>query len=49
MSKVVNFIDSDADLIRQITEYQKAHGLSSFVGAVRKLCRDALEIAKIQH
>lgn len=47
--RVIKFIDSDKDLIEQITEYQKAHGLSSFVAAVRKLCKDALEIEKIRH
>lgn len=45
----ITFIDSDKDLIEKIIEYQKAHGLSSFVAAVRKLCRDALEIEKIRH
>ena len=47
--RTIQFIESDADLIKQIIEYQKAHGLSSFVGAVRKLCKDALEIEKIRH
>jgi hypothetical protein len=45
----ITFLDSDKDLIEQIIEYQKAHGLSSFVAAVRKLCKDALEIEKIRH
>lgn len=45
----ITFIDSDKDLIEKIIEYQKAHGLSSFVAAVRKLCKDALEIEKIRH
>lgn len=49
MEKQVKFKESDAELISAIVEYQKAHGISSFVGAVRKLCKDALEIAKIQH
>lgn len=49
MSKKVEFTDNDEALIVKIKEYQKAHGLSSFVAAVRKLCSDALEIAKIQH
>lgn len=49
MAKVIKFIDDDKDLINQIKEYQKAHGLSSFVAAVRKLCKDALEIEKIRH
>ena len=47
--RTIKFIDSDVDLIKQIIEYQKAHGLSSFVGAIRKLCKDALEIEKIRH
>lgn len=45
----ITFLDSDTDLIEQILEYQKAHGLSSFVAAVRKPCKDALEIEKIRH
>lgn len=49
MKKIVNFIDSDKELVDKIKEYQKAHGLSSFVAAVRKLCNDALEIEKIRH
>ena len=49
MSKIVAFTDNDEALIAKIKEYQKAHGLSSFVAAVRKLCSDELEIAKIQH
>ncbi len=49
MHKVVNFNDSDEKLVKAIEEYQKAHGLSSFVAAVRKLCKDALEIEKIRH
>lgn len=42
----ITFLDSDNVLIAQIKEYQAAHGLPSFVAAVRKLCRDALEIEK---
>lgn len=49
MTKVVRFTENDKDLIERIKEYQQAHGLTSFVSAVRKLCKDALEIAKIQH
>lgn len=49
MAKIVKFIDDDKDLIDKIKEYQTAHGLSSFVAAVRKLCKDALEIEKIRH
>ena len=45
MSKLVTFTDNDEALIAKIKEYQKAHGLSSFVAAVRKLCSDALEMA----
>jgi hypothetical protein len=49
VKKVVSFIDSDQELVDKIEEYQKAHGLSSFVAVVRKLCNDALEIEKIRH
>jgi hypothetical protein len=49
MSKIIKFIDDDKELIDKIKEYQKAHGLSSFIAAVRKLCKDALEIEKIRH
>ena len=49
--KQLSFNDSDEDkeLVAKIKDYQKAHGLSSFVSAVRKLCKDALEIEKIRH
>ena len=49
MEKHIVFIESDKNLIKKIKDYQKAHGLSSFVGTVRKLCNDALEIEKIRH
>jgi len=49
VAKVIKFIDDDKFLIDKIKEYQKAHGLSSFVAAVRKLCKDVLEIEKIRH
>lgn len=49
MGRQIQFVDSDKELINAIKDYQKAHGLSSFVGAVRKLCKDALEIEKIRH
>lgn len=47
--RTVKFVENDADLIKGIIEYQKAHGLSSFIAAVRKLCKDALAVAKITH
>lgn len=47
--KTIKFNDNDKDLIKKITEYQKAHGLSSFVAAIRKLCADAIAIEKIRH
>lgn len=47
--KQLKFNEADKDLVAKITEYQKAHGLSSFISAVRKLCNDALEIEKIRH
>lgn len=49
MARMVKFIDKDKELLMKISEYQKAHGLSSFIDAVRKLCSDALEIEKIRH
>ncbi len=49
MEKVIKFTETDADLIQKIKDYQTAHGLASFIGAVRKLCKDALEIEKIRH
>lgn len=51
MARIAAFRDNDEDkaLVREITEYQKAHGLSSFIAAIRKLCRDALAIEKIRH
>lgn len=49
MEKTVRFIDSDADLIKKIRDYQEAHGLASFIGAVRQLCKVALEMEKITH
>lgn len=47
MEKQIKFNDSDNDLIKAIMEYQKEQGISSFVGAVRKLCQDALVIKKV--
>ena len=47
--KVVKFIDDDEELVERIKEYQKEHGLSSFVAAVRKLCKDAIAVAEITH
>lgn len=49
MRKIISFIEGDHELITAVQEYQVAHGLSSFVAAVRKLCKDALEIEKIRH
>ena len=49
MAKTVKFNDSDKELINKINEYQKAHGLTSFIATVRKLCKDSLEIEKIRH
>ncbi|MBQ2753623.1 MAG: hypothetical protein IJF29_05850 [Firmicutes bacterium] len=49
MPKQLRFTDSDEDkdLIKDILEYQKDQGISSFIGAVRKLCKDALTFKKI--
>ena len=49
MGKTMKFNENDKELVERIIEYQKAHGLSSFISAVRKLCNDALEIEKIRH
>ena len=51
MPRQIKFGDSDSDkeLVKRITEYQKAHGLPTFISAVRKLCNDAIEIEKIRH
>lgn len=49
MEKLLRFTENDADLVQKIREYQVAHGLPSFISAVRKLCMDALKIAEIQH
>ena len=51
MAKLVRFTDSNEDknLIAEIEDYRKAHGLPSFISTVRKLCRDAMAVAKIQH
>lgn len=49
MANAVKFTEQDKELIEKIKEYQKAHGLPSFISAVWKLCGDALEIARIQH
>ena len=46
---ILNDTDEDKELVSKIKDYQKAHGLSSFVSAVRKLCKDALEIEKINY
>lgn len=51
MAKHLIFNDTDEDkkLVDEIKDYQKAHGLPSFISAVRKLCKDALVIEKIRH
>lgn len=49
MPKHLVFTDNDKDLIEKIKDYQLAHGLPSFISAVRKLCSDALVIEKIRH
>ena len=49
MTKQIKFNDNDTELIKRIIEYQNAHGLSSFIATIRKLCNVALEIEKIRH
>lgn len=38
---VFNDTDGDKSLMHEIMEYQKAHGMTSFISAVRKLYKDA--------
>lgn len=47
MSKRATFTKSDEKLIKQIETYQHAHGLSSFIAAVRDLCQCALDLKRI--
>lgn len=49
MTKKVCFIEADTELIKEIQEYQKKHGLPYFVSAVRQLCKVALQTEKIAH
>lgn len=42
MAKQVTFSEKDADLVKDIVAFQKAHELPSFVEAVRRLCRNGL-------
>lgn len=46
--KTIGFIesDSDKDLIEKIDNYRKENNLS-FIGAVRKLCVDALNVNRV--
>jgi len=44
VKKTASFTDKDAKLIEEIQRYQKSKDLSTFVAAVRELCRDALVI-----
>ena len=45
--KTINFLKSDAELVKLVEKYQKSKGIKSFVGAVRELCLDALTLKKI--
>lgn len=47
--RTIKLGDSDKALIEKVKEYQVAHGIPSFVGAIRKLCQVALEVEKIRH
>lgn len=49
MEKKITLTENDKELIEDIKKYQEEHGLPSFVATVRKLCKDALKIAQIQH
>ena len=47
MSKQVYFTDKDKELIWQIEAFREAQGLSSFVEAVRRLCKYGLGMNSI--
>ena len=42
MGKQITFNDSDKVLIQKIQTYKEEHNISSFVEAVRQLCRAGL-------
>lgn len=47
MSKGITFVDRDAELIKQIENFQKEQGLSSFIAAVRILCENGLHMSNV--
>lgn len=47
-TKGITFGKNDRELVDSIIEYQHKNRLPSFVEAVRKLCKIALEIEKIR-
>lgn len=40
--------ERDKNLVKKIMDYQKKRGLSSFIGAVRNLCEDALDYKEVE-
>ena len=44
--KTIGFVESDKELIEKIDKYRNETNLS-FVGAIRKLCADALDFKRI--
>ena len=44
--KTIGFVESDKELIEKIDKYRNENNLS-FVGAIRKLCADALDFKRI--
>jgi hypothetical protein len=47
MSKGVTFGEKDKKLIEDIEEYQKLHQISTFVEAVRVLCKSGLKVNEL--
>ena len=49
MQRHICFGESDVELIKEIEEYRRKHGLPHFISAVRQLCKVALQTEKITH
>lgn len=47
MSKRVTFGERDLELIKKIETYQKEQGFTSFIEAVRILCKKGLQVNEL--
>ena len=45
--KIASFTENDSELIEEIIKFQKEQGLSSFIAAVRILCRNGLHMSDV--